>query len=53
MEEKKKEDKNLCPVCKCNPATEPHLCPFASDVHEDDTPCTCCVECEEACAMDI
>lgn len=43
-------------VCQCgrNPQTEPHPCPFSEDVYNDsETLCTCCYDCEHACAMDI
>lgn len=43
-----------CPTCDKNPATEPHVCPFAQDVHNDsEYECTCCDECTHECAMDI
>ncbi len=36
------------------PAQEPHPCPFASEIHnDDDTLCTCCERCTHECAMDI
>ena len=36
-----------------NPATTEHECPFASEIHNDATPCTCCDDCAHECAMDI
>ena len=33
---------------------EPHACPYASDVHDDDRLlCTCCEACTDQCAEDI
>jgi hypothetical protein len=43
-------------MCKCgkNPATDPHTCPYAEEIHSDsETLCACCEECERACLMDI
>jgi hypothetical protein len=43
-------------MCKCgrNPASEPHTCPYAADVHDDEeTLCNCCDECTQECADDI
>lgn len=35
-------------------AEEPHICPYASDIHGDfETLCTCCELCQRQCAMDI
>lgn len=40
--------------CKCgNPATEPHPCPSAVEIYDDESPCNCCEDCEDECAMDI
>lgn len=40
--------------CCSNLATEPHTCPYKSDVDNDnETLCTCCAHCEHECAMDI
>lgn len=42
--------------CKCdaNPADEPHVCPYASDIHGDHTTlCTCCKDCARECADSI
>jgi len=51
------EDKRYVIKCKCGnkPATEPHSCPFASEISSNDDPeyCTCCEDCEHDCAMDI
>ena len=43
----------ICERCGKNPASEPHPCPFQSDVYDNDTECTCCDECTHECAMDI
>jgi len=36
-----------------NAAVKPHECPFASEIHEDDTKCRCCSECQSNCALEI
>lgn len=33
--------------------TEPHECPYASEIHGDDRLCTCCDSCAHECARDI
>lgn len=34
-------------------ATEPHVCPFADEIHDDqETLCTCCEACTHECFMD-
>ena len=39
---------------KHGPAQEPHTCPFAVEINDDETSlCTCCKECTHECAMDI
>lgn len=45
----------LCPSCHNNNATEPHCCPYQSEInHNDDAEyCTCCADCEDGCAMAI
>ena len=44
-------------MCRCgvNPATEPHPCPYAEEINDNDDPefCTCCADCQHECAMDI
>lgn len=33
---------------------EPHTCPYASDIHDDnETLCNCCEACEYECCQDI
>ena len=33
---------------------ELHSCPYASEIHNDDSEsCDCCEKCEHECAMDI
>lgn len=42
--------------CSCGKSgtNEPHACPFALEVYDDDTPiCFCCAECEKECADDV
>lgn len=31
----------------------PHTCPYAEDILNDVSLCTCCSDCEHQCAMDI
>ena len=39
---------------QCNGvAQELHVCPFASEIHDDATLCNCCEHCEHECARDI
>lgn len=38
--------------CTC-PSAEEHTCPFASEIHGDDSLCNCCPVCEQECAEDI
>lgn len=44
-------------LCRCgnNPATEPHSCPFAEEIGDNNDPeyCTCCDDCRHECCMDI
>jgi len=44
-------------MCKCgkNPATEPHGCPFAEEINDNNDPeyCRCCADCTQQCAEDI
>ena len=42
-----------CPCCDKNPATEPHTCPFAEEIHGDNDTCICCDDCTRNCADDI
>ncbi len=36
------------------PGLEPHTCPYASEIHGDDTVlCNCCDYCAQQCADDI
>jgi len=55
MADPKPEPENACPSSfKCgNPATEPHTCPFAEEINDDETLCRCCDGCQHECAMDI
>lgn len=45
----------MCCSCGVNPATEPHSCPYADEIGDNDDPeyCTCCDDCMHECAMDI
>ena len=42
-----------CHNCEKNLKQEEHPCPFASEIHNDESPCECCEECENECAQDI
>lgn len=44
---------SLCQRCQQDEAREPHTCPFAVEINDDETLCNCCVDCEHECAMDI
>lgn len=35
------------------PALPPHPCPFAQEIHGDDSTCRCCDGCINECAMDV
>jgi hypothetical protein len=49
-----KNQTQLCECCQKNPAVDPHICPYAADVNNDnESECTCCDECAHECAMDI
>lgn len=43
----------LCLTCKKNPAEAPHPCPYQSEIHGDEKPCTCCAQCTQECALEI
>lgn len=36
-----------------NHGIEPHECPYLSELHKDDSLCTCCESCVEECAIEI
>ncbi len=41
-------------ACKCNgPGLEPHPCPYAQEINNDDRECNCCDGCRHECLMDI
>ena len=45
---------SMCERCGENDACEPHICPYAEDIHGDyETLCTCCEKCQHECCMDI
>jgi len=47
-------ESELCDKCTKNLKKAPHSCPYAHDIHDDpDSLCTCCEECEHACAQEI
>lgn len=47
------EKDDMCPTCGKNPATEPHPCPYKSEINGNEEECTCCQYCQHECAMDI
>ena len=46
-------ESDLCPTCGKNPASEPHPCPYKSEINGNEEECTCCPDCAEECARDI
>jgi hypothetical protein len=47
-------DENEINGCGHDEEQEPHVCPYASEINNDDeTLCTCCEKCEQQCADDI
>lgn len=42
-------------LCKCGsePGAEPHKCPFAWEIHNNDRLCNCCTGCTRQCGMEI
>jgi hypothetical protein len=48
------EELKMCKKCGKYPATQPHPCPYNSDVNNDnETLCNCCYHCASICADDI
>ncbi len=44
----------VCTRDDCNEdAQAPHACPYKSELHGNEEPCTCCRTCERECAQDI
>ena len=39
--------------CSQGPSDEEHTCPVLSEIYCDDTPCTCCESCTEACNQEV
>ena len=39
----------ICQNCNHNEATKLHGCPFAEEIHDDNTECNCCEECMTDC----
>ena len=41
--------------CTCEEGYEPHACPYATEINDNDDPehCTCCPACEQECSDDI
>lgn len=53
MNDTKEETPGLC-RCGKNEATDPHTCPYKSEINDDDeTLCTCCADCTTECAYEI
>lgn len=44
---------NVPGLCNHKDKLEPHPCPFAEEIHNSPTLCTCCEWCTEQCARDI
>lgn len=50
------ESEDTGPMCKCGEPVEYgawHPCPFKSEIHNDDTECNCCSDCQYQCSQDI
>lgn len=44
----------VCETCEQKPGTEPHPCPYRSEIYEDEeTLCNCCDECRSNCCDDV
>ena len=53
-DEKGPEPVEMCGACGVNQAREPHVCPYQSDINDDDeTLCDCCDDCTAECAYDV
>ena len=45
---------NKCGSCNKSAALPLHICPFKSEIHDDDeTTCNCCEDCQYECRMSI
>lgn len=55
MELEKFESDGNCPSCHKCQANDPHSCPFAEDVNDNNDPefCRCCEACTHECAMGV
>jgi hypothetical protein len=43
-----------CQRCSATvPLANEHTCPFAVEIHDDDTLCNCCDDCAGNCRMEI
>jgi hypothetical protein len=40
-------------TCAEGQGQDEHTCPYASEMYNDESLCTCCPYCEEQCALDI
>jgi hypothetical protein len=49
---RKPKERHSCPGCP-DEGNPPHECPFAAEIHGDDSLCECCDLCTQSCAMDI
>jgi hypothetical protein len=47
------DDDAKCQRCKSAPAEAEHVCPYAYEIHEDESLCTCCESCASECADEI
>lgn len=45
------ENRLRCDTCSNALASaEPHTCPLRWELSDDDSPCTCCADCQEDCS---
>jgi len=51
---KPKQNQKLCDKCGINPASEEEqICPFASEINEDQKTCNCCDQCYRRCLEEV
>ncbi len=41
------------PECCESSGSDPHMCPLAAEIYDDDSLCDCCAACEQACNDEI
>lgn len=48
------DKEELCEACEERPAEPLHSCPYAEELHDDDSErCTCCIDCQNECALSV